>query len=1026
MPAGATDAEGLPPLRRGASASRCAAACNFAGAVAILHFPRREAWSLGIGALLLLRRRKFALNRRQELANSPDERVRTSTRYNAFISYNRSVDADVAPAFQSALQRFAKPWYRMRAVRVFRDDSDLRNEPLRSAVTAALNRSEFFVLLASPAAAESPWVADEVEYWRQNKVAGHLLIVLTDGALPWSDQTRDFDWEQKPAVPRSISGAFDEEPRWSDIRKPKREGQLSLSNPEFRSAVADVAASLHHVEDKSVIIGEEARQHRRTVRLAIGTMILLAALAIAALLAAIYARNERDVAVKQRNFAQSRELASSALSELKSDPELSLLLAREAARRAPTAEAERALRFALTSSRVRLLLLHAGPVTGATFSPDGKRIVTSSEDGTAVIWDAVNGRKIVTLRHPGKVFDVAVNPDGNLVATTFYDRRDRGGVALWRMYDGHRIATQLMPGAGAHVTFSPDGTYLMSLDALGRRAVWWQADSNGLKGDEAALPNELGDIDSWDFSGDGSRVVTTVNRFDPNVAAYSDPLKSIFVQVRHAGTERVETTLRGHDSIGVSAVLSPDGRLIATTGFDNATRIWSPTTGRIEAVLRGHDDLPQALAFSFDGKLLATGAKDGTARVWDTRTWHSILVLRGHTAPVTAVAFDPHSQRLLTASEDGTARVWDIQPPARIAAPIVYRHFGSDLSDNAALAVTTSGRGTATVWDIAHQRRIRSLAATQPIYTALIAPDGKHVVTSGVDGLTTIWDVTTGNQIGRFATVKRAGNPVFSPDGRFVAAAIPGGAAVWSTSSAREVARVRAGTITAWIAVVALSSDAREVFGRDLGAVDIWDTQKRRRAAKLSPHHFVSDVDAASLTNDGKLLAVADDHYITTVWDVEAKKPIAVLRGHTSWISSVTFSPDHTHVLTASHDRTARVWDMSTGDGIILRDHTGEVTSARFSADGTLVVTTSGDNAIRVWDATTGQLVTIVYPGLRSVYDAAIQGTSRSIVAIGYRTKPVTIQCELCAHSEGLIRFADRRITRNFTDAERQRYLHQR
>ena len=83
-----------------------------------------------------------------------------ATGYKAFISYSHAVDGKLAPALHDALHRFAKPWYRPRALRVFHDQANLAANPgLWSSIQAALADSEFLVLLASPQAAQSEWVA---------------------------------------------------------------------------------------------------------------------------------------------------------------------------------------------------------------------------------------------------------------------------------------------------------------------------------------------------------------------------------------------------------------------------------------------------------------------------------------------------------------------------------------------------------------------------------------------------------------------------------------------------------------------------------------------------------------------------------------------------------------------------------------------------------------------------------------------------------------------------------------------------
>jgi hypothetical protein len=78
--------------------------------------------------------------------------------YHAFRSYSHAADGKLAPALQSALHWFAKPWYRLRALRIFRDKTNLHLTPrLWPAIQAALDQSDHFILLASPEAAASEW-----------------------------------------------------------------------------------------------------------------------------------------------------------------------------------------------------------------------------------------------------------------------------------------------------------------------------------------------------------------------------------------------------------------------------------------------------------------------------------------------------------------------------------------------------------------------------------------------------------------------------------------------------------------------------------------------------------------------------------------------------------------------------------------------------------------------------------------------------------------------------------------------------
>ena len=150
--------------------------------------------------------------------------------YVAFIFYNHAVDGKLAPALQTVCRRFARPSFALRALRVFRDDASLSvNHALWSSIEQALRDSEFFILLASPEAADSRWVRREVDFWIQHKPLATFLIVLTGGELVWNEFGRDFDWRRTSGTAVVASPElFREEPRYVDLRWTRVEDDVSL------------------------------------------------------------------------------------------------------------------------------------------------------------------------------------------------------------------------------------------------------------------------------------------------------------------------------------------------------------------------------------------------------------------------------------------------------------------------------------------------------------------------------------------------------------------------------------------------------------------------------------------------------------------------------------------------------------------------------------------------------------------------------------------------------------------------------
>ena len=204
-------------------------------------------------------------------------------KYKAFISYSHAADGLLAPAIQKGLHRLAKPWYRLRALNIFRDETGLTVNPaLWTSIKAALDESEYFILLASPEAANSHWVKKELEYWLVAKQTQNIQIVLTNGDLVWDNGINNFDFHQSTSIPPILSNKFDELPNYGDLRWVESKTQLDLRNSQFRGEIAKIAAPLHG-KGKEELESEDIRQQKRTIRLAWTFIISLLFLLISAI-----------------------------------------------------------------------------------------------------------------------------------------------------------------------------------------------------------------------------------------------------------------------------------------------------------------------------------------------------------------------------------------------------------------------------------------------------------------------------------------------------------------------------------------------------------------------------------------------------------------------------------------------------------------------------------------------------------------------------------------------------------------------
>jgi WD40 repeat protein/energy-coupling factor transporter ATP-binding protein EcfA2 len=699
------------------------------------------------------------------------------------------------------------------------------------------------------------------------------------------------------------------------------------------------------------------RRSRRFLRILAGVMGVAA---VIALILSIFAFYQRQAAQTQAGIL----LASQAESELeKGFTDRSLLLALEALEHYPySPQAEHALGRAVSYNRaLGLYDGHESAVTSVAWSPDGKRVASSSTDNTVQVWDASTGEEQLVIELPegitGNVWNFALSvvwsPDGEQLLTLSGDRYLLGSqdyhMMVWDAESGEQVMTlkipnQAKPEEGEGVTTSANH-YITSAaygPESGRLAT--------VGGDDTAI--------IWDASIQEPEFILSGHENDVNVVAWS-PDEVHLVTASEDGTARIwdadtdeETmVLAGHEGALNAVIWSPDGNQLATAGDDGFINIWDVETGEVMYTFEPNAGIVWSLAWSPDGAHLITGTQDSIIRIWEIETGEVIAELNGHDNFVTQLAWSPGGERLASTGADGVVRLWNAAPSTAVQSlPYAWVADSDWSSDGRHIAIAAGDpwfglqAPMLPIWDVnAGQPLIDDLTPdfNYNWMEAKYSPDDRMLLVRGLsswpDGISDIetlyaLDAQTGDTLASF-TIDSVGwmrDGDWSPDGTLVA----GGTV--------------SGTIAVW----------------DFATGDLLQTMVHE------DEPFVNELEWSP---DGNRIASAIDYATAWIWDAITGEALFPLTGHElpASIWSVTWSPDGSRLLTTSgnsdvgaKDTTARIWDAETGEELLVIDeHTSDVTWGGWSPNGNRIVTFSSDNTARIWDATTGdKLLTLDIP----------------------------------------------------------------
>lgn len=940
------------------------------------------------------------------------ERADSPYLYDAYVSYTHQPrDAQVAARLAALLEIYRVPRALVRQgtpprlCRVFRDRDDLSVSPqLAEELRRNLEASRFLIVLCSPRACASHWVAEEVRMFRALGRADAILPVLVEG-------------EPKDAFPAGLTSAGDE-PLAADVRARSLRATLRLLRVEkLRILACLLGCSFDDLRQR-----ERQRSVRRRLIVAVALLALLAGAALATIL-----------------MLRARDLS----------------LAREAEvflERARTSEADRnygeaAVWFALARTRVdgvearfglaldggralelRRVLGEALDLRVLVFTPDGERLIVGRADGTLTGYNAVTGERAYSLRLGEPALAVRV----------VRDRRElgRGGMLVvaagksLRVFEaltGEEAAQLRFPLAGVASALAMHPREPMFAVSDGR-AVWFypsglpdtpplflETTAAGLEFRHAdrrltvLCRTEVAEPETREWAPDGpppapcptSASKRPLSLLDRHVAWKADPTGRWIVRTEwgkdaepaltlyHYGAD-MAGTLVGHSRPVLAAGFSPDGQLLATCAADGTLRLWDVASRRHLATATIQCDARSKLALAPSGAGVAVATASGNLELW--RLPHVPL---GATPMTFARASADGRYRVVVDEEtrpaaearsgdksvvDGT--VWDLETGAGRSIFVGAASRGFWFTAEArfswagrTLGVRVAGSANVRVYDLAADRQVDFVEYRgEPTFATSFDVSDDATAVGYSDGI-----VRLRPRSGTETTMLRLAKPVLqvamAPDGRAVVAR-DGDKVRVSDRSGDRVAEVKQRVptdATAGDYDVSFDASGRFLFVPRTQGWVVVDIESRRTVADLRPAEasrlpmVTTDVELTALAQrilpwHGTPFALDAPRDRLVVSDVPGTvKMLSPTTGKQSWQSSLgttravsfALSQDGNRLAIADDDATIRVWDATTGaERYRLVGHEAPVVAVAFSPQGDLLVSAGQETTptLRVWD----------------------------------------------------------------------------
>jgi WD40 repeat protein len=628
--------------------------------------------------------------------------------YNAFLSYSHAADGRLAPTLQSALEKLGKPWFKIRALNLFRDRTGLGlSDHLWPDIERAIRSSQTFILLASPESATSHWVQKELKVWLA--LERPLYIVLTDGDLSFEEIQPGRIRASGSALPELLCDHFTHEPLYLDLRWAHGRDRLDLQNSQFRDSVSTLAASIRGIS-KQDFDSAATREHRRNLRAASAAITILGILLIVSTALAFYARTQQLAAIGNAARAEQNEKTANDNADRADTNRHQAEKNREQAethRQSAVSEAARAKREETRAVR-----------NEARAIKEEQRAKTRLGDNLFA-----NARQHLLERHPLRSLAYVRAYDdlfGTDVSKSFKILKESATEAA----RNHLLTVQVAPYSGGLTLFSyadvsPD--YDGNIHVVRGKFL-------------LTLSEGLDPVGEWEF--DADRVLVTRSGLlfklkDRALEVFRHADQSLLrrLSIQQEPSHHFAVSERGH---------------FAYIGKEHLLELYSPTSNSpiLSRALEADDKSLFSLAISPRGDCLAIENR-GKVTLFDTGSGQTYSIASSKT--VGAMAFISDTNLVL--NTDGAFAVWSC-PGANEVARLTFTGSTSSFATSGTGGILGATSGRRLVWAdnvLDRAYTFESPALASEITAIALAPDNRHASVGMEDGQLLVLDLWSGS-----------------------------------------------------------------------------------------------------------------------------------------------------------------------------------------------------------------------------------------------------------------------------------------